>query len=391
MMPPRRAAAAEFSPIENEPPLRWWRQLNLVPADGLGAGRRALFLALLTWLPIAVWAVLTGRADGVSSSESLLHHYGVHVRCLVVIPLLILAEPMLQRRLKSIAARLAQTAVADPLMRARFDAASAGVVGLWNASPPWILGIGLAIAWSLVDRPHGYDDVLSWALDGRGALGFGGWWFGYVVRPIFLVLVLGWLWRIVLICWWFWRIGKLELSLVPTHPDRAGGIAFVEKLPTAFALVTLAVSAQLASRWAHEILHHAASLDAYRQPVILFAVLWTLLLLMPLFGLLPALNRVRSRSMAEYSELVGKQGRLVHRRWIEGAQVGSEPILDAPEIGPVADAAAMYESVKKMRRVPIGKASLISIAVPLALPLVLAAALQIPLKELLFKLAKALV
>ncbi len=391
MMSSRTAAAADFSPIDDEPPLRWLKRLRLVPTNGLAAPRRALFLALFTWLPIAVWAAALGRLTDVSSSESLLHHYGVHVRCLIVIPLLILAEPMLQRRLKSIAAKLAQAAVADPLMRERFNAASAGVLHLWNASLPWILGIGVAIAWTLVDRAHEYEDALSWALDGRGALGFGGWWFGYIVRPIFLVLMLGWLWRIVLVGWWFWRIGKLDLSLVPTHPDRAGGIAFVEKLPGAFALVTLAVSAQLASRWAHEILHHGASIAIYRQPVMLFAVLWTLLLLLPLFGLVPALKRVRSRSVVQYSELVGRQGRLVHRRWIEGAPVGTEPILDAPEIGPVADAAAMYESVKKMRSVPIGKSSLIAIAVPLALPLVLAAALQIPLKELLLKLAKTLV
>jgi hypothetical protein len=275
-------------------------------------------------------------------------------------------------------------------MRERFDAGCAGVVRLWRASLPWVLGIGVAIAWSLVDRAHEYEDAMSWALDGRGELGFGGWWFGYVVRPIFLVLLLGWLWRILLISWWFWRVGQLELSLVPTHPDRTGGIAFVQKLPSAFALVTLALSAQLASRWAHEIVHHAASLATFTQPVILFAVLWTLLLLLPLFGLAPALNSVRRRSVADYSQLVGKQGRLVHRRWVEGAHVEHEPILDAPEIGPVADAAAMYESVKTMRRVPIGKSSLVVIFVPLAIPLVLVAALQIPLKEMLLKLVKAL-
>lgn len=302
-MSPQPAAAADFSPIDDEPPLRWLRRARLVPAKGLAAPRRALFLALFTWLPIAVWAAVFGRLTDVSSSESLLHHYGVHVRCLIVIPLLVLAEPMLHRRLKSIAARLAQTAVVNPTMRARFDAASAGVVRLWDASPPWILGIGVAIAWTLVDRAHEYEDALSWALDARGALGFGGWWFGYVVRPIFIVLLLGWLWRIVLVGCWFWRIGKLNLSLVPTHPDRAGGIAFVEKLPGAFALVTLAMSAQLASRWAHEILHHGASISIYRQPVILFAVLWALLLLLPLFGLVPALQRVRKRSVAQYSAL----------------------------------------------------------------------------------------
>jgi hypothetical protein len=384
------SASAEFSPIENEAPLRWLRRLHLVPADSLGARRRALFLALLTWLPIVAWAALTVPTAN-SSDESLMHHYGVHVRCLVVIPLLILAEPMLQRKLKSIMGKLAQTALVDPQMRERFDAACAGVVRLWRASLPWMLGIGVAIAWSLVDRAYDHEDAMSWALDGSGRLGFGGWWFGYVVRPVFLVLLLGWMWRILLISWWFWRVGRLDLSLVPTHPDRTGGIAFVQKLPSAFALVTLALSAQLGSRWAHEIVHHAASLATYRQPVILFAVLWTLWLLLPLFCLAPALSRVRRRSVAEYSHLVGKQGRLVHRRWIEGAQVEHEPILDAPEIGPVADAAAMYELVKTMRRVPIGKSSLVVIIVPLAIPLVLVAALQIPLNELLFKLFKALV
>jgi hypothetical protein len=389
-MTPAAPAPTGFSPIENEAPIRWLRRLHLVPTDSLGARRRALFLALLTWLPIVAWAVLTGRATD-SSGESLMHHYGVHVRCLVVIPLLILAEPMLQHKLKSIMAKLAQTALADPQMRERFDAASAGVVHLWRGSLPWVLVIGVAIAWSLVDRAHDYEDAMSWATDGSGGLGFGGWWFGYVVRPIFLVLLLGWLWRILLIIWWFRRVGQLELALVPTHPDRVGGIAFLEKLPAAFALVTLALSAQMASRWAHEIVHHGASLASFRQPVILFAAVWTLLLLLPLIGLTPALNRVRKRAVTAYSELVGRQGRLVHRRWIEGAQVADDPILDAPEIGPVADAAALYESVKNMRRVPIGKSSLVMIAVPLAVPLLLAAALQVPLKELLLTLVKTLV
>jgi hypothetical protein len=38
----------EFSPVDNELPLRWFRRLHLVPANGLGTGRRAVFFALLT-------------------------------------------------------------------------------------------------------------------------------------------------------------------------------------------------------------------------------------------------------------------------------------------------------------------------------------------------------
>jgi len=80
--------------------MRWLRRLHLLPTNSLGARRRALFVALLTWLPIVSWAALTGRTAA-TSRESLMHHYDVHVRCLVVIPLLSLAERMLQRKLKS--------------------------------------------------------------------------------------------------------------------------------------------------------------------------------------------------------------------------------------------------------------------------------------------------
>ena len=36
-------ADVEFSPVDNEPPLRLLRRLHLVPKDGLGVGRRAVF------------------------------------------------------------------------------------------------------------------------------------------------------------------------------------------------------------------------------------------------------------------------------------------------------------------------------------------------------------
>ena len=51
----------EFSPVDNELPLRWFRRLHLVPANGLGIFRRAVFFALLTWVPIAAWSLLAGR------------------------------------------------------------------------------------------------------------------------------------------------------------------------------------------------------------------------------------------------------------------------------------------------------------------------------------------
>jgi hypothetical protein len=121
-----------------------------------------------------------------------------------------------------------------------------------------------------------------------------------------------------------------------------------------------------------------------------FVILWSLFVLLPLFALAPALMAARGRAIPAYSALVGEQGRLVHRRWILREPVDDTPLLDAPEIGPVADAATMYDAVRHMRVIPIGKGTIVKILVPIVLPMIVVAALQIPLKDLLLKLVKTL-
>ena len=381
----------EFSAVDNELPLRWLRRARLVPADGLGTVRRAVFFALLTWLPIVAWSLYAGRFATADPGEPLLHHFGIHVRCLLAIPFFILAEASLHNASRRILGQFRSSGVVSAELRDRFDSTIADVRRLRDLSLPWVFVFGAAIAWSVVEQPSVRDDTMSWAFGADGGLGFGGLWFAYVVRPIFLALLLGWLWRMLLVAWWFWKVSKLGLALVPTHPDRTGGIAFVEKVPGAFALVTFAVTAVIASRWAHDIEFHAATLQSFKLPGALFVILWTLLALLPLLGLAPALVGMRARAIPAYGALIGEQGRLIHRRWILREAVPDTPLLDAPEIGPVADANAMYDAVKKIRGVPIGKGAIMKVLLPIALPFIVVAALQIPLKELLIKLAKALV
>lgn len=386
---PAFPANFDFSPVDNELPLRWLRQLHLVPSNGLGTIRRAVFLLAATWLPIFAWSVWMGRLMDATTGEPLLRHYGVHSRCLLAIPLFILAEAGLHNGVKRMASLFVSSGVVPPSQLAAFTQ-TLQVARKWrDSSLPWVFVAGATLAWLLVDHPSTRDDAYSWAVARDGTLGFGGWWYAYVARPIFVGLLLGWFWRMALVAYWFWRIGRLDLSLVPTHPDRTGGLAFVEKLPGAFTLVTFGVTAVVGSRWAHDIAYHGETLRSYAVPAAVYVVVWTLFALAPLLALAPHLLAARKAALPAYAALVGEQGRLVHRRWILKEKVDDSPLLDAPEIGPVADAAAMYDAVKRMRVVPIGRVALLAILVPIALPLLAVAALQVPIGELLLKLLKS--
>lgn len=378
-----------FSPIENEAPLRWWRRLHVVPRSSLGVGRRALLFAIVAWLPIVVWAVLEGRAFG-GEGEPLLIHYGIHIRCLVVIPLLILAELPLHSVGRAVAMRFIGSGVVDSSTRPDFHRVSLRMVRLRNASLPWALVIGVAVAWAYADPPSAHTDELSWAIDRNGNLGFGGTWFAYVSRPVLVALLVGWLWRLALVTYWMWQVSRLRLALVPAHPDKSGGIGFVSTLPAAFSLVTLALSAMFASGWAHQMLHHGATFASYQLAAFTYVIGWSLLLLLPLLVFSPLLWMTRWRALPEYAGIAGRQGREVQRRWIEGEDAIEESSLEPAGLGVMADMGAVYETVAHMRLLPARKETLIAVLIPMALPFLLLALASMPFGDVMSTLLSVL-
>jgi hypothetical protein len=386
--------AETFSLVRGDWFFRIQRAIGLIPADGgLGVGRRAVLLALVTWLPVAVWAYLTGRAFPGRVNEPLLEHFGVHVRCLVAIPLFILGEATVH----AVSTRLVPYFLSSGLVpddeRGRFVAVVRRTAALRDASLPWMLMAGLVLAWIIV-RPTDMDvHELDWAIDAdRHAMGFGGWWLFYVARPIFTALLLAWLWRLVLLGVLLRRIAGLRLSIVPSHPDRTGGLGFLEQVPAAFAPVVIAIAAVLASRWAHDVEFHDVALDALKMPAAIFLVTITGLVLAPLVAFSGPLRRARKRGVLDYAALVGEHGRRVHRKWILRQPVDDrDELLSAPELGPVADTTSLYESVARMRTTPIGKKALLGVLIPAMLPMIAVVAIRVPLKQILLTLLKTLV
>lgn len=386
--------ADAFSLVRGDWFFRIQRAVGLIPADGgLGVGRRAVFLALVTWLPVAVWAYLTGRALPGRVNEPLLQHFGVHVRCLVAIPLFILGEATVHAASTQLVPYFLSSGLVPDDERGRFVTVVRRATTLRDAWLPWVFIAGLVLAVIIV-RPIETDvHELDWAVDAdRHAMGFGGWWFFYVARPIFTTLLLAWIWRLLLLGVLLRRIAALPLSIVPSHPDRTGGLGFLERVPAALGPVVVAISAVVASRWGHDVAFHDVALDALKMPAAIFLVVIAGLVLAPLVAFSGSLRRARKRALLDYGALVGEHGRRVRRKWILRQRVDDgEELLSAPELGPVADTTALYEAVERMRTAPIGKKALLGVLIPAVLPMIAVVAIRIPLKTVLLKILQTLV
>jgi hypothetical protein len=378
--------------VRDDWPFRMLRKLGLVPATGLGVVRRAVFFTLLAWLPLAIWAWQAKRALPGAPGEPLLQHFGVQVRCLIAIPLLILAQAFAHKTTTRLIPWFEKSGVVPEGKRGDFERIVRGVHRLRNATLPWVLILGLVGAWTALGPVVREGEELNWAMEsasGPPHVGFGGWWFLFVARPIYITLVLGWLWRLALLTLLFRRTAKLGLDLVPTHPDRTGGLGFIERFATMFAPVAFVLSAVLASHWAHQVVYHDLPVQSLKVPAGVFLVLTLVLFLAPLFAFAGSLAAAKKRAELEYGALVGRHGNLVRKRWILKEPLADASLLEAPEIGPVADTISLFQAVKAMRPMPVGKPSLLAIGLPALVPILVVFAIKVPLREVLTKLLHA--
>jgi hypothetical protein len=382
-----------LSLVQGGPPYRIQQKLGLIPRRGFGIPRRVAFFVLLTWVPIMVWALINGRLSPGVVAEPLLQHFGVHVRCLVAIPLLIAAEAIAEGVSRRIVPYFVTSGLVSEATKPRFVAILQQVVRLRDS---WVAAAAMAaLAWRFTGTGGAlHEDALSWAVSretGRLRLGFGGWWFLFVVRPVFTFSLLYWVWRLVVAIVLFWRITHLDLRLVPTHPDRAGGLGFLGRGPFAFSPVVLAMSAVIASHWAHQTLYHGAHVMDFKLPLALFVAVMLVMFLGPFLLFAPQLGRLKRRSLLEYGALVGEHGRLVQQRRIFGEPIEDKGLLDAPELGPVVDTLSIYEAIERIRPVPLGTQSVIAIVAPALLPMIPVAAIEVPPKDMPLKLLGVLI
>jgi len=383
-----------FADVADDAFSRAQQALGLMPREGgSGIGRRIALAVAITWLPLVVYAIWQRRLLPGTVNEPLLQHFGVHARLLLALPLLIVAEATTRASLRaSLPQFLSRGLIGDaelPAFRAILERASrlrASRIALLAMVAVAVLAS--AIGWSNAGELH----ELAWdATPGESGFHFGIFWFSFVSRPVFLLALLAWAWRLGVVGWAFARIARLDLALAPTHPDRAGGLGFLERTTAGLAPLFLAISVPIAGRWGHEAAYHGLDVRTLKGPAAALLLLNVAIALAPMFAFAPRLRALRRGALASWGALLAEHGRLVERRWLRRETLDDDTLLSAPELGPVADTVALYESVRSIRMAPIARNSLLPPLLATAIPLVPVAAAQIPLKEIVKKLLMGLV
>jgi hypothetical protein len=381
----------DFSLVLGGPLFQLLRRAHLSDDALMLVRQRIIVLSLLAWLPLLALSALEGQALGGRAAVPFLMDLDVHVRFLVALPLLIVAELVVHQRMRFVVKQFLERQVIPESAMTRFEAAIASAVRLRNSVLAEVLliafvyGVGILIVW----RQYMALEAATWYATpavGGSTLSLAGVWYGYVGLPLFQFLLLRWYFRLVIWARFLWQVSRIELRLVPTHPDRVGGLGFLSNMAYAFTPLAVAHGALLAGMIANRIFFLGATLLNFKVEIAVMLIFLLCVVLGPLLVFAPQLAQAKRTGTREYGTLAQRYVREFDTKWLRGDAPADEPLVGSADIQSLADLANSFEVVRTMRLAPVTKEALLQLAAATLVPLVPLALTMMSLEELLKRL-----
>jgi hypothetical protein len=382
----------DFSIVLGGPLFQLLRRAHLSNDALLLVRQRIIVISLLAWLPLLVLSAIEGNFLGGRVAIPFLKDFEVHIRFLVAMPLLIAAELVVHRGMRTLLKGFLERRLIPEAAMRRFDAAFASLLRLRNSVLAEVLliavvyGFGVLIIW----RQYVGLDTLTWYATpyvGGSKLSFAGIWYGYVSMPIFQFLLCRWYFRIFIWMRFLWQVSRIELNLVPTHPDRIGGLGFLTTITYAFAPLMLAHGALLAGLLANRIFFLGATLLQYKLVIAVVVLFMLCLVLGPLLVFTPQLVQAKLRGLGEYGTLAERYVLEFDAKWLRGGAPPDEPFVGSGDIQSLADLGNSFEVVKTMRITSFTKENIFYVLAFTLAPVVPLVLTLMPLEQLLKTLA----
>ncbi len=381
----------DFSLVLGGPLFQLLRRTHLADDALMLVRQRIVVISLLAWLPLLLLSALEGNLWGGGTSVPFLFDIEVHVRFLVALPLLVLAELVVHRRMRPLLQQFVERNLVPESAMPRFEAAVVSAFRLRNSVLAEVLlisivyGVGVLFIW----RHYVALDTATWYATGSAGgsqLSLAGMWFGYISLPIFQFLLCRWYFRLFIWARFLWQVSRIELSLLPTHPDRLGGLSFISGQIYAFTVLAVAHGALLAGNLANRIFFLGAELLQFKVEIAVLVVFMMCVVLGPLLFFTPQLAQAKRKGSREYGVLAERYAREFDAKWLRGGAPANEPLLGSSDIQSLADLGNSFQVVREMRIVPIKRDDLLRLVGATLAPIVPLALTMMSLEELLKKL-----
>ena len=377
------------------PAYRLMQRIGLIQGAGPSLGRRVTGFLLITWVPLLLFSLIEGRALGPTPRESLLLDLATYARFFLAAPLIFLAEVVAGPRLRAAGLHFVQGNFVRPEDIPAVEAAIVRAARRREALLPELVMLGIALfgAWYSTELVSGGTTTPTWSsatATGATGLSLVGIWYRCVALPILQFFMYRWLWRLFIWTCFLRDLSRLDLNLVATHPDRAGGLGFLGTAHLSLAIFPFASSCVLSAHVAFQIYFEAVPIDTFRALFVVYLVLMELICLGSLLLFVPLLAQARRQGLRDYSILADTYNRAFHRKWVAGEAPPDEPLLGSADIQSLADLSNSFGVIREMRVFPFTQQQILQIAVIASLPGLPLIFLVMPVGELLKLLAGAL-
>ena len=368
--------------FEGGPPIKL--QAWLIKADHPNIARRIVAAVLIGWLPLVVLSSL--NAGGLSV---LLTDFAVHARSLLAVPLLLLADSVCAPRLGFIARHFLDAGLVGEGDRARFETAEQSTRRLrdsaWAEVGVVVLAYAIVTVLIVSVTPGTFK---AWHRSGE-SYSAAAWWHTFVSLPILLVLLLGWMWRLLLWVRFLWLMSRLDLHLIASHPDKAAGLHFVGYSARPWSILGLALGTVVAGRVANHVSSLSDLID-HKYAIAGVVVSAVLLFNAPLAVFTGNLLKTWQRGVFEYGALADEFGRQFERRWLAREAPVNEDILERPDFSAATDLYQVVDRVHEMGLLPVDLMSVGILTIATLLPFVPVVLMAVPFDVVVSALASLL-
>jgi hypothetical protein len=365
-------------------PLYWLgKKLGLV--KDTNTFRFGIVLGLFIWIVLMLFVLFHGMLPFAFT----IHYIGAHVRLLVALPLLFLAETWVVPRMAEFVHNIVDSGL---IPEDSIPHLSRDIRRIDRLKNNWMLELFFIVAafilplfFSFPGKTGSMESLaeLLKHMDTRI-------WYVYFCLPLFRYIVLRWMWTLIL--WWYflYRIQKLKLHLVPTHPDGAAGLGFLEVVQMHFAPIVLATSSIFATAFAENISAGSMRFEALYHLVPIVILISAVLFICPLYIFSSKLWKAKVTGLNEYMVMAHHYVEAFDRKWIRGENPTGEEQLGTGDIQSLADLNNSVGIIKSMRVIPTSRNLILSIAGSCIIPMLPLLLLKYPLLEIVSTLLKIL-